>query len=64
VAESRGAYAEVTISAAPGWWPSLVDVSCTGCGWSERVNLNDAPMGYADRLAARHECADSEVRRG
>jgi RNase P subunit RPR2 len=57
------AYAAVIIRAAPGWWSSLVDVSCTGCGWSERVNLNDAPVGYADRLAARHDCSEREVPR-
>lgn len=56
--DARSASATVSIKPAAGWWPALVVVACDGCGWAERVNLNDAPVRYADRLAAQHRCND------
>ena len=46
----------VRIEQAPGWWASLVNVHCEDCGWTLRVDLNNAPNRHAEREAERHVC--------
>lgn len=38
--------------------PGVVVVVCDSCGWAFQVHVDDAPLGYAERLAERHVCVD------